>query len=443
MVLRVIPIGVRQRRRARPAAGAQDDRFGGARPRPRHRHHRQRQVDHAGGAGRSRQRHALRARHDGRGPDRVPAPRQPVDRQPARGRRSTRGRSRTRCGARCARTPTSSSSAKCATTRRSRRRCSPRRPATWCSRRCTRSTRRRPSTASSRCFPPHQQKQIRMQLASVLKAVVSQRLLPRADGKGRAAGGRGDDHHAVHPRLHRGQGEDAPDPLGAIAAGTSQYGMQTFDQAIFGLYEQRLVTYDEALRWATNKDEFKLKVQGISTTADETRDQMARSVTSERRPHVRPDHAVRAIARARRSCKLGPTNDARIPYVGRASARAAMSPSDVAWRKPKVVDNPTPAPRDRRSAAPRSRELSSRPTARQTASQRIPDSIIDRPSPDFAPRARSTTVARRVPVREHDLVVRRHGRARVASAGPGDGSRRVTRRERRLRQRSRTSTRGR
>jgi twitching motility protein PilT len=63
----------------------------------------------------------------------------------------------------------------------------------------------------------------------------------------------------------------------AIASGTSQYGMQTFDQAIFSLYQQELVTYEEALRWASNTDEFKLKVQGISTTSDETRDQMARS----------------------------------------------------------------------------------------------------------------------------------------------------------------------
>ena len=112
-------------------------------------------------------------------------------------------------------------------------------------------------------FPPHQQKQIRLQLASVLKAVVSQRLMPRADGKGRVAGGRSDDRtafirdcivdkdktHLIH---------------GAIAAGTSQYGMQTFDQSIFQLFEQGLVTSDEALRWATNVDEFKLKVQGIS-----------------------------------------------------------------------------------------------------------------------------------------------------------------------------------
>jgi twitching motility protein PilT len=62
---------------------------------------------------------------------------------------------------------------------------------------------------------------------------------------------------------------------GAIAAGTSQYGMQSFDQSIFSLFSQGLVAYDEALRWASNVDEFKLRVQGISTTADISRDQMA------------------------------------------------------------------------------------------------------------------------------------------------------------------------
>jgi twitching motility protein PilT len=65
----------------------------------------------------------------------------------------------------------------------------------------------------------------------------------------------------------------------AISAGTSQYGMQTFDQAIFGLYAQGKVGYEEALRWASNVDEFKLKVQGISTTSDMSRDSMAESVT--------------------------------------------------------------------------------------------------------------------------------------------------------------------
>jgi hypothetical protein len=51
--------------------------------------------------------------------------------------------------------------------------------------------------------------------------------------------------------------------------------MQTFDQAIFGLYSQKLVTLEEALRWASNVDDFKLKVAGISTTADMARDEMA------------------------------------------------------------------------------------------------------------------------------------------------------------------------
>jgi twitching motility protein PilT len=56
--------------------------------------------------------------------------------------------------------------------------------------------------------------------------------------------------------------------------------MQTFDQSIFTLYEQGLISYDEALRWATNVDEFKLRVQGISTTADPARQQMERAARS-------------------------------------------------------------------------------------------------------------------------------------------------------------------
>ncbi|MEO6214002.1 MAG: PilT/PilU family type 4a pilus ATPase [Vicinamibacterales bacterium] len=126
-------------------------------------------------------------------------------------------------------------------------------------------------------FPPHQQRQVRIQLASVLKAAVSQRLLPRADGAGRVP--------AVEVMISTGFIRDCivdKDRTamihGAIAAGTSQYGMQTFDQSIFGLYQQGLVTLEEALRWASNVDEFKLKVQGISTTSDAARDEMARHV---------------------------------------------------------------------------------------------------------------------------------------------------------------------
>ena len=128
-------------------------------------------------------------------------------------------------------------------------------------------------------FPPHQQKQIRLQLASVLKAVISQRLLPTSDGKGRAP--------AVEVMISTPFIRDCivdKDKThmipGAIAAGTSQYGMQTFDQSIFGLLDRNLVTYEEALRWASNVDEFKLKFQGISTSGDMSRDQMAKATLS-------------------------------------------------------------------------------------------------------------------------------------------------------------------
>jgi twitching motility protein PilT len=124
-------------------------------------------------------------------------------------------------------------------------------------------------------FPPHQQRQVRIQLASVLKAAVAQRLMPRADGLGRVP--------AVEVMVNTAFIRDCivdKDKTalihGAIASGTSQYGMQTFDQSIFALYQQGFVTLDEALRWASNVDDFKLKVQGISTTADMSRDEMAR-----------------------------------------------------------------------------------------------------------------------------------------------------------------------
>jgi twitching motility protein PilT len=59
-----------------------------------------------------------------------------------------------------------------------------------------------------------------------------------------------------------------------IALGTSQYGMQTFDQSLYQLYKSGLITLDEALRRSSNPDEFKLKVQGVQFTADIAREQM-------------------------------------------------------------------------------------------------------------------------------------------------------------------------
>ena len=125
-------------------------------------------------------------------------------------------------------------------------------------------------------FPPHQQKQIRLQLASVLKAVISQRLLPRADNKGRVP--------AVEVMVNTAFIKECiidPDKTnlihGAIVQGTSQYGMQTFDQSIFQLYDQGLIQKETALRWATSPDDFKLKMQGISSTAETAAEEMARN----------------------------------------------------------------------------------------------------------------------------------------------------------------------
>ncbi len=122
-------------------------------------------------------------------------------------------------------------------------------------------------------FPPHQQKQIRLQLASVLKAVVSMRLVPRADGTGRVP--------AVEVLRTTNYIRDCIENKDktkliheAIAQGTSQYGMQTFDQSIYSLFKRELITMEEALRRASNPDEFKLKLQGIESTAEMSQREM-------------------------------------------------------------------------------------------------------------------------------------------------------------------------
>ncbi|KFE63977.1 Twitching motility protein PilT [Hyalangium minutum] len=116
-------------------------------------------------------------------------------------------------------------------------------------------------------FPPHQQKQVRLQLASVLKAVVSQRLIPRADGKGRVAAV---EVLRVTARVRELiEDKDRTKEIhDAIAQGFDTYGMQTFDQSLMGLVRNGLVSYEEAHRQATNPDDFALRFSGISGTAD-------------------------------------------------------------------------------------------------------------------------------------------------------------------------------
>lgn len=127
-------------------------------------------------------------------------------------------------------------------------------------------------------FPPHHQKQIRIQLASVLKAIISMRLIPMADEKGRVP--------AVEILINTPFISDCiviPEKtklIGeSIEQGISQYGMQTFDQSLFFLYGRDMITYDEALKWASNPDEFKLKKAGIQSTKDMSLEEMEQRIS--------------------------------------------------------------------------------------------------------------------------------------------------------------------
>ena len=135
-------------------------------------------------------------------------------------------------------------------------------------------------------FPPPEQKQIRMQLAATLKAVVSQRLVKRFDDNGRVP--------AIEVMIATGYIRDCiinSDKTrlihDAIAAGTSQYGMQTFDQSLYDLYTRELITYDEALMRASNPDDFKLRIQGIRSAADSAREDMERTMADYERTSQR------------------------------------------------------------------------------------------------------------------------------------------------------------
>lgn len=123
-------------------------------------------------------------------------------------------------------------------------------------------------------FPPYQHKQVRMQLASVLRAIISMRLVPTIDGNGRVP--------AVEILIATAMIKDCildPDKSkmipDVIAQGALHYGMQTFDQSLFGLYKGGLISYEEALRRATNPDDFALKVKGIQSTSDITFDEQS------------------------------------------------------------------------------------------------------------------------------------------------------------------------
>jgi twitching motility protein PilT len=126
-------------------------------------------------------------------------------------------------------------------------------------------------------FSPHQQRQIRSQLASILRAIISMRLIPRVDAKGRVP--------AVEVMIATPYVQECVrdrDKTGllrdAIASGVSEYEMQTFDQSVYYLYTKGFISLEQAVRHSSSPDNFKLRIQGIQSTADIAMEEMERSI---------------------------------------------------------------------------------------------------------------------------------------------------------------------
>jgi twitching motility protein PilT len=120
-------------------------------------------------------------------------------------------------------------------------------------------------------FPPYHQKQVRLQLAGILRGVISQRLVPKADGLGRVP--------AVEVLVSTARvreciiEKDKTNEINdAISKGFTTYGMQSFDQSLMFLLNDSLITYEEALKHCNNADDFALRVKGILATSDTTWD---------------------------------------------------------------------------------------------------------------------------------------------------------------------------
>jgi twitching motility protein PilT len=116
-------------------------------------------------------------------------------------------------------------------------------------------------------YPPHQQAEVRFSLASALQAVVSLRLVPRADKPGRIPAC----EVLINTQTVRDQIRDMDKSLNIpdlIKEGTVQYGMQSFDQSLMHYYSQGIISYESAVFYATSPSEFALRVQGVAATSD-------------------------------------------------------------------------------------------------------------------------------------------------------------------------------
>ena len=170
-------------------------------------------------------------------------------------------------------------------------------------------------------FPPHQQKQVRLQLGSVLRGVISQRLVPRADGKGRVAAV---EVLVANSRI-REMVEDkdrTKEITAAISQSHTTYGMQTFDQSLMTLFRQNIITYEEAVRQSSNPDDFALRVSGISATSDSTWDSFDQKPEDGGQPG-----AAKPAASAGRPAAASAPRPAAAPAPGSGAALGRISPA--------------------------------------------------------------------------------------------------------------------
>jgi twitching motility protein PilT len=116
-------------------------------------------------------------------------------------------------------------------------------------------------------FPPHHQRQVRLQLASILRAILSMRLIPRMDGEGRVPAV---EVMIATPYIRECIQDRERTHLikDAISSGVSQYGMQTFDQSIYQLYRDGYISFEQGIKYSSTPDNFKLRVMGIQSTLD-------------------------------------------------------------------------------------------------------------------------------------------------------------------------------
>lgn len=104
-------------------------------------------------------------------------------------------------------------------------------------------------------FPSHQQSQVRAQLAFVLEAVMAQQLLPRMDGKGRVLAC---EFMLTTPAIRNLIREDKIHQIySQMQVGQSKHGMQTMNQSLLNLFTRKLISYEDALSWASDPDELR------------------------------------------------------------------------------------------------------------------------------------------------------------------------------------------